>query len=63
MDNRETMTNSTLDDFMQMYQIARGLEDGLDVSKYSDPNFHWKQMHEIRRGLKEALNISTENRK
>lgn len=37
----------------QLYQIYQGLEKGLDVTKYADPEFHWKQMEQIRHGLKE----------
>ena len=43
----------------QLYQIYQGLEDGLDVSKYADPEFHWKQMKEIRLNL-EKKEVSKE---
>lgn len=34
-----------------MQEIRLGLQDGLDVSTYADPEFHWKQMKKIREGL------------
>ena len=45
-------------DSSQMEQIARGFEDGLDISMYADPKFDWEQMKEIRLGLKEGLDVS-----
>lgn len=43
---------------LQMYEIRRGLKEGLDVSKYADPKFNKWQMREIRLGLKEGLDVS-----
>ena len=42
----------------QMKQINKGLEEGLDVSIYTDPGFHWSQMVEIRKGLEEGVDVS-----
>ena len=42
----------------QMEQIRKGLEQKLDVSLYSKPEFDWEQMREIRKGLEENLNAS-----
>lgn len=36
-----------------MEQIRFGLEDGLDVSVYADPEFDFEQMREIRIGLEQ----------
>ena len=40
-------------DIWQMLKIQQGLEEGVDVSKYADPEFHWKQMKKIRKELEE----------
>lgn len=32
-------------------QIRFGLEDGIDVSQYLDPDMHWSDMEEIRKRL------------
>ena len=36
-----------------MYQIRMGLEKGLDVTKYADPEFDCYQMSEIRLNLED----------
>ena len=43
---------------IQMREIRLGLEEGLDVSKYANPNFTPLQMKEIIEGLKKGLDIS-----
>lgn len=53
-DYRET----NLFDDLQMFEIERGLEEGLDVSIYTDPKFNGNQMFEIRWGLKRGVDVS-----
>ena len=38
-------------DDWQLYEIRKGLEEGVDVSKYTDPKFSDEEMAEIRKGL------------
>lgn len=38
-------------DDWQLYEIRKGLEDGVDVSKYANPKFSDEEMAEIRKGL------------
>lgn len=38
-------------DDWQLYEIRKGLEEGVDVSKYTDPKFNDEEMAEIRKGL------------
>ena len=42
----------------QKTEIIKGLEEGLDVSIYANPEYSWRQMEEIRKGLKEDLDVS-----
>ena len=42
----------------QIDEIRKGLENGIDVSKYADPQFNFDQMREIRLGLEEGLDVS-----
>ena len=42
----------------RMYQIIIGLQNGIDVSVYSDPKFDAEQMGAIRRGLEKKLDVS-----
>ena len=41
----------------QLYQIRRGLEEGIDVTAYADSKFDKHQMREIRKGLEEGLYV------
>ena len=41
-----------------MYSIRKGLEHGLDMSKYADPKFDYTQMQWIYKGLKDNLDVS-----
>ena len=36
-----------------MYEIRKGLKEGLDVSKYADPKYNDDQMEQILLGLEE----------
>lgn len=45
-------------DFDQLYLIYSGLEQGLDVKHYANPNFTNLQMKEIKLGLENNLDIS-----
>lgn len=38
-------------DDWQLYEIRKGLESGIDVSKYADPKFSDEEMAEIRKEL------------
>lgn len=42
----------------EIQEIFLGLQAGLDISFYLNPDFNWAQMEEIRRGLKKNLNVS-----
>jgi len=42
----------------QMKQINKGLAEGLDVSIYANPSFHWLAMTEILKGLEEGIDVS-----
>ena len=44
--------------WQQMCQIRSGLEQGIDVSIYSNPKFDFKQMRTIRFGLEKNLDVS-----
>lgn len=41
-----------------MVKILEGLEEGLDVSTYTNPKFSPGQMHQILEGLREGLDVS-----
>lgn len=43
-------TNPIFNDY-QMEQIRLGLEEGLDVSSYINPDFDWIEMEKIRESL------------
>lgn len=42
----------------QNQEIKLGIEEGLDVSVYSNPEFNWLQMEQIRMGLKDKVDVS-----
>ncbi len=42
----------------QNQEIKLGIEEGLDVSVYSNPEFNWLQMEQIRMGLKDKIDVS-----
>lgn len=42
----------------QKQEIKLGIEEGLDVSVYSNPEFNWLQMEQIRMGLKDKVDVS-----
>lgn len=42
----------------QKKQIEFGYEDGLDISKYTNPEFNYLQMNFIRNGLVRDLNVT-----
>ena len=44
--------------YLQMKEIRLGLESGIDVTKYADPQFDFDQMREIRTGLEDGLDVS-----
>ena len=44
-------------DEFQQKQIIKGLEKGLNVSIYTNPEFNWFQMGEIREKLENEQNI------
>ena len=46
--------NDFFDDY-QIYEIRLGLEDNLDVSFYSKPEFNWEQMEQIILALKDKF--------
>jgi len=45
-------------DNRQMREIREGLESGIDVSQYADPNFSADQMGQIRSGLESGIDVS-----
>ncbi len=45
-------------DQYQAHEIRLGLEKGLDVSVYANPEFTPTQMAEIREGLEKGLDVS-----
>jgi len=45
-------------DDKQLREIRIGLEDGVDVSWYTDPKYDWEQMKVIRYGLQKGLDVS-----
>lgn len=45
-------------DSNQIWEIRKGLEDGVDVSIYADPKFDWRQMHQIRLGIEAGVDIN-----
>lgn len=45
-------------DYLQMEQIRKGLESGVDVSVYADPKFSYGQMKRIRDGLESGVDVS-----
>ena len=42
----------------QLSQIKKGINYGLDVSIYANPEFTYGQMSEIRKGLEKRLDVS-----
>lgn len=42
----------------QLRAIQYGLERGVNVGPYANPEFHWAQMVEIRRGLEYGLDVT-----
>lgn len=46
----------------QLYQIEEGLEEGLDVSIFTKPEYEWDQMEQILEGLIEGTDISIDER-
>ena len=40
-----------------MFQIKEGLNQGLDVSIYTNSKYSWKEMEKIRKELKSKNNI------
>lgn len=42
----------------QNQELKLGMEQGLDVSLYANPEFNWLQMEQIRLGLKDKLDVS-----
>ncbi len=38
---------------LQIKEIRKGLEKGLDVSVYAKPEYSWKEMREIRKKIEE----------
>ncbi|MDE7031011.1 MAG: FapA family protein [Lachnospiraceae bacterium] len=42
----------------QHQELKLGMEQGLDVSLYANPEFNWLQMEQIRLGLKDKLDVS-----
>ena len=51
------MNKSKFDELQKMI-IQIGLRKKLDVSVYSNPEFHWTQMNLISCGLEKGLNVS-----
>ena len=45
-------------DELQLEQIKKGQEEGLDISKYADPRFDDSEMWLIREGLEKGLDVS-----
>ena len=45
-------------DAYQLSELRKGLEKGLDVSMYENPQFHYDQMYEIRLGLISKVKVS-----
>jgi hypothetical protein len=54
------MKNLNLEKFndWQKEELRVGLEQGLDVSVYADPQYEWPQMRQIEKGLKAGLDVS-----
>lgn len=42
----------------QQQELLLGKEEGLNVSSFSNPEFHWLQMEQIRMGLKDKIDVS-----
>jgi hypothetical protein len=42
----------------QVQQIILGIQDGVDVSVYSNPEYHYLHMDAIRVGLKHGIDVS-----
>ncbi|MDO4594484.1 MAG: hypothetical protein Q4B52_03815, partial [Tissierellia bacterium] len=57
---KDILKNIDIDQFDedQTAQIYKGLNQGLDVSRYSDPKYNWEQMREIRYGLETGVDVS-----
>lgn len=45
-------------DSAQLSEIEKGLEHGVEINRYINPEFNGKQMEQIRLGLEEKLDIS-----
>lgn len=43
----------------QLVEIRKGLEYGLDVSKYMDPALSWTEMEERRKEMKQSIDMTT----
>ncbi len=43
----------------QLVEIRKGLEYGLDVSKYMDPSLSWTEMEERRKEMKQSIDMTT----
>ncbi len=58
MENSKTVIDETLFNELQLDQISKGVEDGLDVSIFAKPEFDKAQMDQIRKGLENNLDVS-----
>lgn len=56
--NISKFTATTTYNWKQICIISRGLELGLDVSKYTNPLFTPEQMWQIFKGLEENIDVS-----
>lgn len=50
-------------DVLQLEQIRKGLESGIDVSSYLDPEKSWLEMEEIRKSLASGFDMSVYSQK
>ena len=45
-------------DYWQLFEIRKGLENGVDIDKYADLKFSRNQMEQIRLGLEEGIDVN-----
>lgn len=50
--------NSNKYNWKQMKSLRLGLENGLNINLYSNPEYNWSQMKEIMLGLISKVNVS-----
>lgn len=56
------MINMEEFDLFQKEEIDKGLQSGIDVEIYANPEYNWSLMQQIRLGLESKVDVSLYNK-